>query len=98
MGMNQTKNTWERLETFGGKLVENIVQGFARDCLAESIIRLEDRGFKCNFHVHDEVILDVPIGVSSAKEVADIMGEPIPWAKGLLLKAEAYETPFYKKD
>lgn len=98
MGMNQTKNTWERLETFGGKLVENIVQGFARDCLAESIIRLEDGGFKCNFHVHDEVILDVPIGVSSAKEVADIMGEPIPWAKGLLLKAEAYETPFYKKD
>lgn len=98
MGMNQTKNTWERLETFGGKLVENIVQGFARDCLAESIIRLEDRGFKCNFHVHDEVILDVPIGVSSAKEVAEIMGEPIPWAKGLLLRAEAYETPFYKKD
>lgn len=98
MGMNQTKNTWERLETFGGKLVENIVQGFARDCLAESIIRLEDKGLECNFHVHDEVILDVPIGVSSAKEVADIMGEPIPWAKGLLLKAEAYETPFYKKD
>lgn len=98
MGMNQTKNTWERLETFGGKLVENIVQGFARDCLAESIIRLEDRGFKCNFHVHDEVILDVPLGVSSAKEVAEIMGKPIPWAKGLVLKAEAYETPFYKKD
>ena len=98
MGMNQTKNTWERLETFGGKLVENIVQGFARDCLAESIIRLEDKGLECNFHVHDEVILDVPIGVSSADEVAKIMGEPISWAKGLTLKAEAYETPFYKKD
>lgn len=98
MGMNQTKNTWERLETFGGKLVENIVQAFARDCLAESIIRLEDRGFEVNFHVHDEVILDVPIGVSSAEEVAKIMGEPINWAKGLNLKAEAYETPFYKKD
>lgn len=98
MGMNQTKNTWERLETFGGKLVENIVQGFARDCLAESIIRLEDKGLECNFHVHDEVILDVPIGISSAKEVADIMGEHISWAKGLTLKAEAYETPFYKKD
>lgn len=98
MGMNQTKNTWERLETFGGKLVENIVQAVARDCLAESIIRLEDRGFEVNFHVHDEVILDVPVGVSSADEVAAIMGEPIPWAKGLNLKAEAYETPFYKKD
>lgn len=98
MGLNQTKNTWERLETFGGKLVENIVQAVARDCLAESIIRLEDRGFEVNFHVHDEVILDVPVGVSSADEVAAIMGEPIPWAKGLNLKAEAYETPFYKKD
>jgi len=45
MGMNQTTKTWSRLETWGGKLVENIVQAFARDCLAESIIRLEDRGF-----------------------------------------------------
>ncbi len=98
MGMNQTKNTWERLETFGGKLVENIVQAFARDCLAESIIRLEDRGFEVDFHVHDEVILDVPIGESSADEVARIMGEPISWAPGLNLKAEAYETEFYKKD
>ncbi len=98
MGMNRTKNTWERLETFGGKIVENIVQGFARDCLAESIIRLEDRGLQCNFHVHDEVILDVPRGVSSADEVSKIMSEPIKWAKGLVLRAESYETPFYKKD
>ncbi len=98
MGMNQTKGTWERLETFGGKLVENIVQAFARDCLAESIIRLEDRGYEVNFHVHDEVILDVPKGTSSAEEVAKIMGEPIIWAPGLLLKAEAYETDFYRKD
>lgn len=98
MGTNQSRGTWERIETFGGKLTENIVQAFARDCLAETIIRLEDRGFEVNFHVHDEVILDVPKGVSSAKEVAEIMGEPIPWAKGLLLKAEAYETDFYMKD
>lgn len=94
----QNRSAWARIETWGGKLVENIVQGFARDCLAESIIRLENRGFEVNFHVHDEVILDVPIGVSSAKEIADIMGEPIEWAKGLNLQAEAYETPFYKKD
>lgn len=98
MGVNQTKRTWERLETFGGKLTENIVQAFARDCLAESIIRLEDAGFKLNFHVHDEVVLDVPIGQSSPEEVAEIMGQPISWAKGLLLKAEAYETDFYRKD
>mgnify|MGYP005774842983 CR=1 FL=1 len=50
------------------------------------------------FHVHDEVILDLAEGISSAEEVAEIMGEPIGWAPGLLLKAEAYETPFYRKD
>nr|DAX58855.1 MAG TPA: DNA polymerase I [Caudoviricetes sp.] len=98
MGMNQTKKTWERLETFGGKLVENIVQAFARDCLAESITRLEDAGFEVNFHVHDEVVLDVEIGKSSAEEVAEIMGQPIDWAPGLPLKADAYETSFYRKD
>ena len=92
------RGTWERVETWGGKIVENIVQAFARDCLAESMLRLEKRGYEINFHVHDEVILDVPIGVSSAKEIASIMGEPIEWAQGLKLRAEAYETPFYKKD
>lgn len=94
----KNRGAWERVETWGGKLVENIVQAFARDCLAESMLRLEKRGFEINFHVHDEVILDVPTGVSSAKEIADIMGEPIEWAQGLKLKAEAYETPFYRKD
>ena len=98
MGMNQTKRTWERLETFGGKLVENIVQAFARDCLAESIIRLETMGYEVNFHVHDEVVLDVPIGQSSAEEVAAIMGQPISWAPGLPLRADAYECNFYQKD
>lgn len=98
MGMNQTTKKWERVETFGGKLVENIVQAFARDCLAESIMRLEDRGFEVNFHVHDEVILDVPFGESSADEVSKIMGEPIDWAPGLPLRADAYECSFYMKD
>lgn len=97
-GMNQTKKSWDRLETFGGKLVENIVQAFARDCLAESIIRLEDKGYEINFHVHDEVILDVEKGKSSAEEVARIMGKSISWAPGLPLNADAYETEFYKKD
>ena len=98
MGMNQTSNKWERLETWGGKLTENIVQAFARDCLAESIIRLEQRGFEVNFHVHDEVILDVPEGVSSAEEVSAIMCEPIAWADGLPLNADGYECNFYMKD
>ena len=98
MGVNQTKKSWERIETFGGKLVENIVQAFARDCLAENIIRLEDRGFRIVFHVHDEVIIDAPYGFSSDAEVAKIMGEPIEWAKGLPLRADAYETDVYRKD
>lgn len=98
MGMNQTSNKWERLETWGGKLTENIIQAFARDCLAESVIRLEQRGFEVNFHVHDEVILDVPDGVSSADEVSSIMCEPIEWAPGLPLNADGYECNFYMKD
>lgn len=98
MGLNQTKSTWERIETFGGKLVENIVQAFARDCLAESIIRLEDRGFEVNFHVHDEVILDVPRGQSTPEEISAIMCEPISWASGLPLSADGYRCDFYRKD
>ena len=98
MGTNQASGKWERIETWGGKLTENIVQAFARDCLAESIIRLEQRGLEVNFHVHDEVILDVPFGVSSAEEVSRIMCEPMPWAPGLPLNADGYECDFYMKD
>ena len=98
MGLDQQSKQWTRLETFGGKLTENLVQAVARDCLAESMIRLEQRGYRIVFHVHDEVIIDAPQGFGSADEVAAIMGEPIPWARGLPLKAEGYETPFYKKD
>jgi DNA polymerase len=98
MGVNQTTKKWEVVETFGGKLVENIIQAIARDCLAENIIKLDKLGFKIVFHVHDEVIIDCPVGVSSAEEISQIMGEPIPWAKGLPLKAEAYECDYYQKD
>ena len=98
MGVDQQSKQWTRLETFGGKLVENLVQAYARDCLAESMIRLEARGYKIVFHVHDEVIIDAPKGFGSAEEVAAIMGEPISWAQGLPLRAEGYETEFYRKD
>lgn len=98
MGLDQQTKAWTRLETFGGKLTENLVQAYARDCLAESMIRLEARGYKIVFHVHDEVIIDAPKGFGSAEEVAAIMGEPIPWAQGLPLRAEGYETEFYRKD
>lgn len=98
MGMDQTSKKWTRLETWGGKLVENIVQAFARDCLAESIMKLDKAGYRVVFHVHDEVILDEPKDRSSAQEVAALMGQPIEWAPGLPLNADAYECEYYRKD
>ena len=96
MGINNGK--WQRLETWGGKLVENIVQAFARDCLAESIMKLDKAGYRVVFHVHDEVILDEPKNRSSAQEVAALMGQPISLAPGLPLNADAYECEYYRKD
>lgn len=98
MQMNQTTKKWEITDTFGGKIVENIVQAYARDCLAESIKRVDKLGFDIAFHVHDEIVIDCKKGKSSALEVAEIMGKPIKWAKGLLLTADAYECDFYMKD
>lgn len=89
---------WCRLRTYGGKLVENIVQAMARDCLAISMLRLDEAGYKIVMHVHDEVILEMPEGRGSLDEACKIMGRPIDWAEGLLLKAEGYETKYYKKD
>lgn len=97
-GNIQSPGAWGRIESYGPKLVENIVQAVARDCLAEAIVRLENNGFPVVFHVHDEVICEVPEGVSSAKELGALMSEPIPWAKGLPLRADAYECEYYRKD
>lgn len=97
-GTLQASGAWGRIDSYGPKLVENIVQAVARDCLAEAIIRLENNGFPVVFHVHDEVICEVPENVGSAKEVSAIMTEPIEWAKGLPLKADAYECEYYRKD
>ena len=95
-GLEQGK--WSRLKTYGGKLVENIVQAIARDCLAESMLKLAFEGYQIVMHVHDEVILDVPKTLDVMDEVVDIMGQPISWAPGLPLRADAYETDYYKKD
>ena len=89
---------WGRCHTWGGKLVENIVQATARDCLAMAMLRLDEAGYKIVMHVHDEVILEMPYGEGSLEEAAGIMGQPIDWAPGLLLRADGYETPYYKKD
>lgn len=97
-GMDQTSKQWKTLETYGGKLVENIVQAVARDCLAEALLRVDAAGYKVVMHVHDEIVCEMPYGSGSVEELNNIMGQPIPWAKGLLLKADSYETEYYKKD
>ena len=97
MGTNQTTRKWEKTETWGGKLVENIVQAYARDCLAAAIVKLEEVGYQIVAHIHDEVVVEAPIG-SCWEDVATIMGEPIDWAPGLLLRGDGYETVFYRKD
>lgn len=90
--------TWGRLHTWGGKLVENIVQATARDCLAAAMMRLDQAGYKIVMHVHDEVILEMPYGKGSLEEAAGIMGMPVSWAPGLPLRADGYETKYYRKD
>lgn len=96
-GIEQATKQWGRISTFGGKLTENIVQAIARDCLAEAMLRLDKAGYKIVFHVHDEVILDVPKGFGSLQDVNEIMGQAIDWAPGLPLEAVGFETDYYKK-
>lgn len=97
-GTNQTTRKWEVTDTYGGKLVENITQAVARDCLAVCIDRLESAGYPVVFHVHDEVVLDVPKEKADLDKVCRMMGEPIVWAPGLPLKADGWVGEFYTKD
>ncbi|MCI6093328.1 DNA polymerase [bacterium] len=96
-GIRESKK-WMRLETYGPKLVENIVQAASRDILAEAMLRLEKEGFDIVCHVHDEVVLEVPEGVSSVEEINQIMAVNPDWTDGLPLSAAGFESPFYKKD
>lgn len=89
---------WGRIETYGPKLVENIVQGTARDLLAEAMLRLKKRGYQIVMHIHDEAVMEVPDGMGSVREVCSIMAEQPEWAVGLPLRADGYECAFYKKD
>jgi DNA polymerase len=89
---------WKKLKTYGGKLVENIVQAIARDCLAESIVRLDTEGYPIVMHVHDEVVIDESLEHNSLEKIEAIMGQPIKWAPGLPLRADGFETEFYMKD
>lgn len=99
-GMDQIIKQWKWIDTYGGKLVENIVQAVSRDLLAYSMLRLDEEGFETVMHVHDEAICESPVekGENNLKKMCMIMGENVPWAKGLPLVADGYVTPFYKKD
>ena len=100
MGVND-KNKWERIETYGGKLVENCVQAIARDCLAQAIEHLEAAGLPVIFHIHDEVVIDIrPFADNEAMlaKTVEIMSRPVPWAPGLPLGADGWVGKFFKKD
>lgn len=101
MGQNQTAKRWERVETYGGKLVENIVQAIARDCLAIAIENLEAQGLHVVFHIHDEVVIDTPAWADEdtmLDTVTKIMTKPIPWAQMLPLNADGWVDKYFKKD
>jgi DNA polymerase len=97
-GMNQVTKKWTRIETYGPKLVENIVQAASRDCLADSMLRLKDHTIV--MHVHDEVIIEAPASDPDNRltEICRVMGLPPTWAPDLPLRADGYHCDFYKKD
>ncbi|MFA5385093.1 MAG: DNA polymerase [Eubacteriales bacterium] len=97
-GLEQGTKQWGRLYTYGGKIVENIVQGTARDCLAEAMLRLDAAGYKIVMHVHDEVVLETPNGSGSLEEACEITGQSISWAPGLPMRADGYECDYYMKN
>lgn len=97
-GMEQTSKKWTRIDTYGPKLVENIIQATSRDCLAESMFRVEAAGYEIVMHIHDELVMDVPKDFGSLEEVGELMGQEIEWAPGLPLRADGYECNYYMKD
>ena len=95
-GISENKK-WSRIETYGPKLVENIVQGTARDLLAEAMLRVEKKGYPIVMHCHDEIIAEVPEGTGSVDEMCEIMAVQPEWAEGLPLRADGYQCSFYQK-
>ena len=89
---------WRELETYGGKITENVVQAIARDCLAAAMKNIEAAGYQIVMHIHDEVILDAPADRADLDTVCKLMCQPIPWAAGLLLNADGFVGDYYKKD
>ncbi|HZK58065.1 MAG TPA: DNA polymerase [Clostridia bacterium] len=97
-GMNGKTKQWGRIDTYGGKLVENIVQATARDCLAHSMLKLDKTGYDIVMHVHDEIVIEIEEDRDDLKKVTDIMGQDIPWAKGLPMRADGFYCEYYQKD
>lgn len=95
--VGQQSHKWSMTSTYGGKMTENIVQAIARDCLAETLKRIDKKGLQVVFHVHDEVIIDAPEYITVG-EICDLMAEPIPWAPGLVLRGAGFESQYYMKD
>lgn len=98
MGVDQQTKRWSKVETYGPKLVENLVQAASRDCLRESMLALDAAGYDIRAHVHDEIIVTEPINGRSVDEMSELMGAEIEWAPGLPLRGDGYATPFYRKD
>ena len=99
-GIDQKTGQWSSVDTYGGKLIENIVQAISRDLLAESMLRLNDKGYQITMHVHDEVVVELDESSSEDKlhEMNQIMSESPEWSKDLPSPCEGYITKFYKKD
>lgn len=98
MGVDQKTKRWGRVETWGGKLAENVTQATARDCLRDTMLALEDAGYDIRAHVHDEVIISEPRDGRTVEDVSAIMGRELPWAPGLPLRGDGYACDFYMKD
>ena len=96
-GIDPTTKKSKRLTTYGGKLVENIVQAIARDVLAQAMMNLKNHGFNIVMHVHDEIVLEVEDKISSIEEICEIMCKENKYLKGLKLKADGFESKYYKK-
>ena len=99
-GVDQDTKRWGRQETYGGKLVENVVQAVARDCLAVSIMRVQAKGYNIVMHIHDEMVVEVPEddAANAFQQISDCMGTAVPWAPELPLRGDGYITRHYKKD
>jgi len=98
-GMDQIKKVWCKQTTYGGKLVENIVQAIARDLLAYNLVKVDEMGYDITMHVHDEIVIESLIEYSAADKtiLTTLLSQEVPWAKGLVLGAETFIANYYTK-